>query len=228
MTWLSYIFPQTKLITSSKYNHLIRVNEEYGENKLLVNGSRQSGLYIRKLWQKALLDFGIIGPRLPELKQFQFRESQKNNILVLGVAGGTVIHMLHGLYPKAKITGIDIDKKMIDIGKKYFGLGEISGLSLVNSDALEFVHNAVRRKSKYDLIIVDLSFGRKIPEFVENKDFLLKIKSLLTDHGKVIINYLRELEYKEKSELLLKLLETVFVHVSDAQIARNRFFMAGE
>ncbi len=214
MSLLSYIFPQTRLINSSKYNQLIRVNEESGRHKLLVNGSRQSGKYVRWLWTGALKNFAITAD-LPV-----------RSILVMGVAGGDVIHELHRLYPGAQITGVDIDEIMIDIGRKYFGLDDIAELTLKKSDAWDFVNAAVKKKLKYDLIIVDIFIGRSVAGIVEQKDFLIKIKTLLNPSGKVIINYLRELEYKEKSELLSKMLKTVFGHVSDAQIARNRFFLA--
>src|SRR3989344_2102034 len=116
MTWFSYIFPQTILRTSSKYNDDIRVNEERGKLKLLVNGSRESGEYIEKLWKEAFAAFGFGG-----------LGSVTPSILVLGVAGGTVIHLLRRMFPAAAITGVDIDDVMLDIGRTYFGLGEANG-----------------------------------------------------------------------------------------------------
>src|SRR3990167_4267490 len=99
MTWFSYIFPQTILRTSSKYNSHIRINEERGKLKLLVNGSRESGEYIEKLWKEAFAAFGLgSGLNAPQ--------GLPPSILVLGVAGGTVIHLLHHMYPIATITGV--------------------------------------------------------------------------------------------------------------------------
>ena len=214
MSLLSYIFPQTKLITSSKYNKLIRVNEEYGKYKLLVNGSRQSGEYIRKLWQYAF-------------DQFQINKFlQISNILVLGTAGGTVIHLLYDLYPQAKIIGVDIDKVMLGIGQKYFGLDKVKDLSLVNEDAKLWTKRAVKQKLRFDLIIIDLFSGREIPEFVLQKSFLTDLKILLNANGRVVINYLWELKYQQKSEVLFEILKETFTHVSDTRIARNRFFLA--
>lgn len=215
MSWQSFIFPRTKLITSSKYNPLIRVNEEYGQYKLLVNGSRQSGMYIQKLWREALKNLAIT-PDLPI-----------HSILVLGVAGGTVIHELHELYPQARITGVDIDEVMLQIGKKYFRLDKIPRLSLKNANAEEFISKAVYVKEKYDLIVIDLFIGRNIPDFVAQKEFLQKIKTLISPSGTLLINYLRELAYAEKSEELLFTLKSLFSVVRDTKIARNRFFVAG-
>ncbi len=209
MSWLSYIFPQTKLISSSKYNRLIRVNEESGKYKLLVNGCRQSGAYIEMLWKKAFRTFYI-----------QSDQSVKS-ILVLGVGGGTVIHLLHTLYPKALITGVDIDTKMITIGKNHFGLNTISGLTLITADAQTFV----RKSGAFDLVIVDLFVGGDIPDLVSGKEFLIYVRKRLGPNGRLVINYLQERTYKEKSNRLKISLQSIFPRVSDVPIERNRFFL---
>lgn len=211
MTLLSYIFPQTIFHASSKYNHDIRVIEERGELKLLVNGSRQSGKYIRELWEAALGLFRI------------GRERKIKNILVFGVAGGTVIHLLHKRFPAARITGVDIDTVMIDIGKRYFGLDTIPVLRLVRDDAKHFVRRPAQR---FDLIIVDVFFGREIPAFVERSIFLRCLRYMLNNGGTVVINYLRELEYGMKSDKLMKTLQRIFPTVSDFGRYHNRFFAA--
>lgn len=214
MTWKSYLCPQTVLVASSKYNKLIRVNEEFGKYKLLVNGSRQSGEYIKGLWQYTFKTF-----KLNSI-------SNVNEILVLGVAGGTVVHLLREIFPDAKITGVDIDKAMIEIGNKYFGLSSIKNLNLINDDAFKYAKKTANQKTYFDLVVVDLFLGRKIPEFVLDQSFLKVLKTLLDSNGVLVINYLRELEYGQKSEELSKALGKVFAAISDAKIKRNRFFMA--
>ena len=200
MSFVSYVIPQILGRFSSTYNSDIRVVEESGKPKLLVNGSRQSGRYIEWLWRKAFSSFPI---------------GQYTSILVLGVGGGTVIHMLSKLFPDVHITGVDIDAKMIEIGKKYFGLSQIRNLKLIAADAKSF------KTTQYDFVIVDLFIGRHIPDFVSSEFFLKRLK------GKtVVINYLRELEYLEKSKKLEKQLKNVFGEVRDYQIERNRFFFA--
>lgn len=210
MTWKSYIYPQTIARFTSPYNKDIRVVEEHGRYKILVNGSPQSGPYIEKLWKQALRSFGIPKKLVPSY------------VLVLGIAGGTVIRLLHDWYPKANITAVDIDKTMINIGKKYFGLNTMKNLTIKNMDAQKFVFN---KNTIYDLIIVDMSFGRNIPTFVTNREFLSDIKALMGKHGVVVINFLREKEYKEISEDLKCTLMDLFDYVAEKAIFLNRFFV---
>lgn len=212
MSWVSYLFPITVARFSSPYNREIRINEEKGKYKLLVNGSSQSGEYIKKLWQHALSSFRIYPS--PDVRK----------ILVLGVAGGTVIHLLRGLYPDATIEGVDVDSRMIEIGKKYFSLGRFNGLTLIESDANVFITSAVEKKNHWDMVVVDLYVGASIPAFVGEEQFLENVRKVLTRNGAVLINYLREYEYEKLSDILLAKLERIFHSVRDAKIKFNRFF----
>lgn len=213
MNWVTYIVPRVVLCTSSPVNHDIRVLEEKEKYKLLVNGSRQSGEYILSLWQQALCRFGIIPS--PDIR----------SILVLGVGGGTVIHLIHALYPDAVITAIDMDSVMIAIGKKYFGLDKISGLTLTVSDANEFVRNEAAKKKQWDMVIVDLFIGAAIPAFVGEETFIRTLRRIIRPKGMGLINYLREREYGTLAGLLLLKLKKYFRSVNDCDVCFNRFFV---
>ena len=209
MTWLTYIFPRIILKTSSPYNRDIRVLEEVGRYKLLVNGSRQSGSYIAMLWRKTFQKFDIAG--LPV-----------SRILVLGVGGGSVFGLLQRLFPHAAVTGVDIDPMILAIARKYFKFSHMPHVRLVQADAQKFV----QRKKRHDLIIVDLFIGSHIPSFVTSDGFLIDLKRLLARDGRIVFNYLRELEYQKKSEQFFVKLRKIFAQVDEFRIERNRFFFA--
>ncbi|MCJ7826296.1 hypothetical protein MUP56_01605 [Patescibacteria group bacterium] len=214
MTWKSYLFPQTILITTSAYNRHIRVNEEWGKMKLLVDGSSQSGAYIEKLWKKALKRFAV-DTHLP-----------LRNALVLGVGGGTVISLLHDLFPHVTQACVERDKVIIDIAKNYFSIGRIPHITLIEADAQKYIKQLVKEKKMYDCIVVDLFSGPHVPEFVRDERFLRSLQGILTENGCILINYLREREYKKKSDELDRSLQNVFGQVKDFPIAYNRFFYA--
>lgn len=212
MHWFTYLFPKTIVKTSSRFNRDIRVVEESGEYKLLVNGATETGQYIKKLLKFAVDRLGIL------------KEKNIRSVLVLGVAGGTIIHMLHALYPKAQITGVDIDQVMIDLGKKYFGLNDIPKLTLIVADAKDFIQR--QQVKKYDCIVIDLFIGRDIPDFVSSRDYLQAIHGLLSPEGFVFINYLKELEYGLKPSGMTKTLRKMFPTVKHVDYEYNRFFLA--
>ncbi|MBU1327418.1 methyltransferase domain-containing protein [Patescibacteria group bacterium] len=216
MTWRSYIFPQTIARLHSRYNKDIRLIESQGALELFVDGSRESGSYMRKFWRRAFRDL-----RAKEVVP-------PYSILVLGVAGGTVIHLLRDAYPLASIVGVDIDRTMLDVGRQYFGLSSLSGLRMVEADAKVFLHSEAGKRRHYDMVIVDLFIGRIIPSFVTESSFIDGLARVVFPHGTVIINYLREGPYQQKSENLCKKLETLFSRVHSTAFSNNRFFLASE
>ncbi len=109
-----------------------------------------------------------------------------NNILVLGVAGGSVIKTLvDEIQFQGKITGVEIDPQTIDIANKYFGLNEIKNLDIVIDDAFEFV---LKTKEKYDLIIIDIFQDTVMPNFLFEDFFINRINFLLQVNGFILFN----------------------------------------
>ena len=109
-----------------------------------------------------------------------------DHILVLGVAGGSVIKTLvDEIEYKGKITGVEIDSDMIQIANEYFNLNQIKQLEIVIDDAFEFV---LKTKTKYDLIIIDIFQDTTMPNFLFEPFFTSRICFLLKSHGFVLFN----------------------------------------
>jgi spermidine synthase len=109
-----------------------------------------------------------------------------DHILLLGVAGGSVIKTLvDEIEYKGKITGVEIDSDMIQIANQYFNLDKIKQLEIIIDDAFEFV---LKTKNKYDLIIIDIFEDIKMPNFLFESFFSERICSLLKNNGFVLFN----------------------------------------
>ena len=109
-----------------------------------------------------------------------------NQILVLGVAGGSVIKTLvDEIKYKGKITGVEIDPEIITIANTYFKLDKIENLEIVIDDAFEFV---LKTKTKYDLIIIDIFQDTTMPNFLFETFFINRVCSLLKSHGFILFN----------------------------------------
>ncbi|MGL2967604.1 spermidine synthase [Flavobacterium sp. XGLA_31] len=124
------------------------------------------------------------------------------NILVLGVAGGSVIKTLTDeIKFTGKITGVEIDENVVEIAKRYFGLDVIPNLELVIDDAFEFV---LRTKEKYDLIIIDIFQDTTMPNFLFEDFFINRINSLLNLNGFILFNTMVITKHQEERNLLYK------------------------
>lgn len=111
---------------------------------------------------------------------------EMNHVLVLGVAGGSVIKTLvDEIEYKGRITGVEIDPDMIQIANQYFNLNKIEQLDIIIDDAFEFV---LKTKDKYDLIIIDIFEDIKMPNFLFESFFSARVCSLLNNQGFVLFN----------------------------------------
>ena len=111
---------------------------------------------------------------------------EMEHILLLGVAGGSVIKTLvDEIEYKGKITGVEIDPDIIQIANQYFSLDQIKQLEIIIDDAFEFV---LKTKDKYDLIIIDVFEDIKMPNFLFEKFFSERVCSLLKNQGFVLFN----------------------------------------
>jgi spermidine synthase len=108
------------------------------------------------------------------------------SILVLGVAGGSVIKTLvNEIKYKGKITGVEIDPEIIEIANTYFKLNEIPNLTIYIDDAFEFV---LKTNKTFDLIIIDIFQDTKMPNFLFEKFFVDRIGLLLNSGGYILFN----------------------------------------
>ena len=107
-------------------------------------------------------------------------------MLVLGVAGGSVIRTLaDDIGYRGSITGVEIDPKVIELANKYFGLADVPNCNIVICDAFEFV---LKAKEKYDLIIIDIFKDTVMPNFLFEDFFISRVNQLLNVNGFILFN----------------------------------------
>lgn len=106
------------------------------------------------------------------------------SVLILGLAGGTVANLILKKYPKAKITGVDISKKVIGLAKREMGLRKLN-IKIVIDDAYEYIKHV---EEKFDLIVVDLWNGGHFDTTALSPDFISNCRKRLSGDGKIYMN----------------------------------------
>lgn len=158
----------------SKYNGHLKVSRSLGFGTYIqADGLTQSGGIVGEIWK----------PTLKKIKKTASLRGQKSKVkscLILGLGGGTAAKYVRLYWPEVKITGVDIDPDMIELGKKYMGLDQLN-VEIKIQDAYDF-------KGKFDLIIVDLYNGEHFPEKFGNIEFLNKVKASITGSGVAVFN----------------------------------------
>lgn len=171
---LSYLIPINIYKQNSEINKSLEVT--WNNGKLVLDSKNTNYSYgsLQRALKKGLRFIGF-----ERIRKFE-------NVLVLGVAGGSVIKTLvEEIKYNGKITGVEIDQKVIDISNKYFKINEINNLSLINDDAFEFV---LKTKEKYDLIIIDIFQDTVMPNFLFEDFFINRINFLLNLNGFILFN----------------------------------------
>lgn len=170
----SYLIPIKIFQKKSSRSKMIEVTWANGE---LVLDSENTNYSYGSL--QRILRYG--------LRNIGFETIQKmNHILVLGVAGGSVIKtLIDEIQFKGKITGVEIDADMIQIANEYFNLSQIKQLEIIIDDAFEFV---LKTKNQYDLIIIDIFEDTNMPNFLFERFFSERVLSLLKKQGFILFN----------------------------------------
>ncbi|MFV5690177.1 spermidine synthase [Flavobacterium sp. ZT3R25] len=170
----SYLIPIKIYQSKSSLSKSIEVTWENGELVLDSENANYSYGSLQRILRIGLKNIGY--------KKIAAME----HILVLGVAGGSVIKTLvDEIKYKGKITGVEIDSDIIKVANKYFALDKIPQLDIVIEDAFEFV---LKTKSKYDLIIIDIFQDTTMPNFLFETFFINRICFLLKSRGFILFN----------------------------------------
>ncbi len=170
----SYFIPITIYKKNSSVSKSLEVTWNNGELVLDSKSTNYSYGSLQRILRKGLKYIGF-----DRIRNFE-------SILVLGVAGGSVIKTLvDEVKFKGKITGVEIDETVIAIANQYFELDKIPNLEIVIDDAFEYV---LKTKKTYDLIIIDIFEDSTMPNFLFQDFFINRINSLLNLNGFILFN----------------------------------------
>ena len=215
----------------SGFNGEINVYDSWFGKSMRIGRITQSGELVNHLWKVGI----------NEIHNSKF---QNHKSLILGLGAGNAARLISKRWPEAKIIGVEIDPKVVEVGKKYFGLDKIKNLEIVVGDAFDYVENPdpqspvtnhqslvtshqspiTNRQSpvtKYDLILVDLYQGKEYPKRAEEDAFINALKEILAKDGVVIFNRLSYQEYAKPANEFAKKLSDFFPNVWTKKAATN-------
>lgn len=120
-------------------------------------------------------------------------------VLILGVGGGTVIHLLRRYIYPHHITGIDLDAVHLHVARRFFGITK-GMANLLRDNAITWLGHY--RGPKFDLIIDDLFFEH---EGVGHRAIALDdgwfklLERNLSDRGVLVINTFASSDLKQSA-----------------------------
>lgn len=109
--------------------------------------------------------------------------SDKENILVLGLGGGTI---MQAFSDEQKVDAVEIDSRIVSLGQEFFGLKLSDNHKVFIDDARSFIRKTEKR---YDWIILDIDFGITSPWHIFTREAFQSLSFCLNPGGLISLRF---------------------------------------
>jgi spermidine synthase len=196
---ISWLWPVAIEVRESDINPYLEVIMDRG--RLMLNSEMENYSYgSAKTYYRKIL------------KKISLKRDKIRDVLILGFGVGSIASILkEEIKLDCNIKGVEIDKIVLELGKKYFDIDRFANTEVFLQDAYDFV---VKENNKYDLIITDVTLNLKTPDKFETHSFFSQIKKLMKDHTVFILNHqVFSRETKDKVQVLESIMKGSFENV---------------
>ena len=159
-------------VTEDKDSVYLSTNVAFGVQSVYKKNNKLSGFYY---------DYGLMAPMFKKSVTF----SSSLDLLVLGMGTGTYAKQSKMYYPNLKTDGVEIDQKIVDLSKKYFGLKD-EDANIFVTDGRTFLSDKACKT--YDVIMVDAYHDITIPFHMATKEFFTEVSKHLKPGGVILMN----------------------------------------
>ena len=129
------------------------------------------------------------------------------SMLVIGNAGGTIGRAYGRFYPGVAIDGVEIDPKLNEVARRWFGAGDNPRMHLIAADGRPYLELT---KKRYDLIVVDAYRQPYVPFYLATTEFFRLAREHLRPGGAIALNVAATPHDRRLSEAIGTTLLTAF------------------
>ena len=178
----------------------IRVVERGRERRLVMGGEIQSVYFAdgdwsaveREYWARALGPSRALPPR--------------PRVLLVGLGGGTQVHMLQREISPRLITVIERDPIVVHVAGEWFGLKDLGGLEILCADAVRAIRQLTLSRRRFDFVMDDVSYALPADEAIR---MVRSLAGLLAPGGVLVTNQHRRPAAQVLAEAVSDLLPSV-------------------
>lgn len=206
--------PKVIYTTESEYNGKIEVIENGKTRKIRVADIDQS-----LNWQSPVCSKLYWGKTVELLKR---EEPDLKNILILGLGGGTMQHLISRAFPNIYIVSVELDGVMVDIARQYFDLDSIPNHKVIINDALRVVvapEEFGLNKTSFQAVVVDIFVGEQFPELGNSGNFMDAVRDMVIPGGLVVFNRIYTEKHHEDVDIFIEQVEDFLVDVQTEVVA---------
>lgn len=188
-----------------------------GDRTDLYTGARhlQSSYYPSGKLTGSVWDYYLIAPL------FLSKDKKPETLCLLGLGAGVTANLFRRYYPAIKITGVEVDPLIVELGKKYFSLRE-RDLEIIVADAAVYIRET---EAKFDLIIVDTFQQDCFTAGCETAVFYENVRQRLNPGGVVLVNRALTEKQDRANEQFQALFLAKFLQVYAVPVHHNLFYL---
>jgi len=209
--------------TESAYNY-IEVLQRGTETHLRLN----DGQGVHSIYDPDNLDYDgpwsqfLVGPFFNTPPH---TTNDVERIAIVGLAAGTFAQQATAIYGEIPIDGFEIDPKIIEVGREYFGM---DGLSNLNTYAEDGRWGLAHSPHQYEIIAVDAYRPPYIPWHMTTREFFQIAHDRLSQSGVLTINVGRLPNDRRLINGLATTIAEIFpsVHIMDIPYTLNSIIYA--
>ncbi|MBI9048543.1 MAG: fused MFS/spermidine synthase [Anaerolineaceae bacterium] len=192
--------------------HLLRLNEGQGIHSVY----HPEYLNYSGPWQQVLV--------APFFNTPPYTMDQVKRIAIIGLAGGTTARQATAVYGDIPIDGYEIDPKIVEVGKEYFGM-DMPNLNVIVQDGR---WGLSKSPYQYQIISIDAYRPPYIPAHMTSQEFFEVVFDHLAEDGVMVINVGRAPNDRRLIDALSTTILTVFptIHVMDVPNSFNSIIFA--
>lgn len=118
---------------------------------------------------------------------FLLFQPMPQDILIIGLGGGSLSKYCYRHLPEARITTVEINQRVIELRDAFVIPGDDERFRVIHADAADYVEDC---RQDYDVILLDGFDADGLPQRLSNQRFYDRCADRIRDHGILVANLL--------------------------------------
>jgi hypothetical protein len=193
--------------TRSDLSGRIRVLDDARERRLVVAGDTLSTYPLNGDWSRIEREYwwkALEAVPLPP----------RPSALLVGLGGGTQVHLLRRVTRPRRITIIERDPAIIDIARDWFGLDVVPSLEICCGEAATILPGLARLGRRFDFVMEDAAYGLEVDGAI---DLARALAALVSPRGTLVLNR----HWRHDARAVRETLASFFHEISMRRVKRE-------
>ena len=198
---------RTVFCEDSPYCGTVRVIEDHRERRLMVHGETLSVYPLDGDWEPVRREYwwhALVEVRLPP----------RPRVLLVGLGGGTQLHLLRELARPRAMTAVERDPVILRAAHQWFGLDALGGVEYLCAEAETAAATLAAAGRRFDFVMEDVDYGdggeRSLP-------LIRSLAGLVARGGVLVANRHR----RREAAVVITALQADFYEVRERRVRRE-------